>query len=70
MTSEALLSGMCKYPVGGTPAYFNFVFDVPRFVHAVTLIGNPLSDFNESRNWFVTLGSSTGALITQNTVYG
>jgi hypothetical protein len=46
MGTEALWSDMCKYPVGGTPAYFNFVFDVPRYVHAVTLIGNPLSDFN------------------------
>ena len=70
MTSEALLSAMCKYPAEGTPAYFNFVFDVPRFVHAVTLIGNPLSDFRETKEWFVTLGSLTGASITSNTVFG
>jgi hypothetical protein len=70
MTSEVLLSGMCKYPAEGTPAYFNFVFNVPRYVHAVTLIGNPGSDFYETRNWFVTLGSLTGASITSNTVYG
>ncbi len=43
---------------------------MPRFVHAVTLIGNPNADFIESRNWFVTLGSSTGASITSNTEYG
>jgi hypothetical protein len=57
MTSEKLHDFMCKMPVNGTTAYFNIVFNVPRYVHAVTLIGNPYSDFNEARNWFITLGS-------------
>jgi hypothetical protein len=51
-------------PVVGTPAYYNIVFNVTRFVHAVTLIGDYTSDFSRAKNWFVTLGSQTGALIT------
>ncbi len=70
MKNEAILSYMCKMHVAGTPAYYNIVFDVPRFVHAVTLVGNSYDDFSESQNWFVTLGSNTGPSIPQNTVYG
>ena len=70
MGSEAILSYACKMTVSGTPAYYNIIFDVPRFVHAVTLVGNPAHDFGESKNWFVTLGSNTGPSIIQNTIYG
>ncbi len=48
-------------PVGGNPAYYNIVFDVERYVHTVTLVGNSDSDFNESRNWFIKVGPETGA---------
>jgi hypothetical protein len=61
MTSEAINSSKCKMPVGGTPAYYNIVFNVTRFVHAVTLVGDFTSDFAKSREWFVTLGSETGS---------
>ena len=64
MTNEAMGDGMCKMPRKGTPAYFNIVFDVSRYIHNVTLVGNPSSDYRESKNWFVTVGSQTGALVT------
>jgi hypothetical protein len=51
-------------PVSGNPAYYNIVFDVERYVHAVTLVGNYYEDFTDSRNWFINVGSQTGALIT------
>ena len=40
MTSEVINSSSCKITVEGTPAYYNIVFNVPRFVHSVTLVGN------------------------------
>ena len=70
MTSEVINSLLCKMPVEGTPAYYNIVFNVQRFVHAVTIIGDGDSNFYFSENWFVTLGSQTGSLITQNAVVG
>ncbi len=45
LTSEMINSSMCKMPVVGTFAYYNIVFNVTRFVHAVTLIGDYDSDF-------------------------
>jgi hypothetical protein len=57
-------------PVSGNPAYYNIVFDTTRFIHAVILIGNSKSSYLESMNWFVSVGSSSGSLVTQNTVYG
>jgi hypothetical protein len=70
MTSEEMGDGMCKMATNANPAYFNIVFDVSRYIHNVTLVGNPASDYGESKNWFVTVGSQTGALIYQNTEYG
>ena len=61
LTSEMINSSICKMPVGGTPAYYNVVFNVTRFVHSVTLIGDYSSDFSGSKNWTVTLGSQTGS---------
>jgi hypothetical protein len=57
-------------PVDGFPAYYNIVFDVERYVHTVTVVGNMFEDFLRARNWFVTVGSATGASITGNTEYG
>jgi hypothetical protein len=57
-------------PALGNPAYYNIVFDQTRFVHAVILIGNIDLDYRESKNWFVSVGSNTGSLVTQNTVVG
>jgi hypothetical protein len=39
-------------------------------VHVVTLVGESYQDFKQSRDWFVTVGSETGALIKDNTEYG
>jgi hypothetical protein len=55
---------------GNNPAYYNIVFDVARFVHGVTLVGTSYGDFNESKNWIVTVGDKTGTQITQNNVVG
>jgi hypothetical protein len=60
----------CNLVFDGTPPYYNIVFDVARYVHAVTLIGHAYGDFFESINWVVTLGNATGASITQNTIVG
>jgi len=55
---------------GGNPAYYNIVFDVERYVHSVTLVGNPDQDFAESKNWFVNVGTETGSSIILNLEYG
>ena len=49
-------------------SYFNIVFDVERYVHAVTVVGAYVGgSFFYSENWFVTVGDLTGASITLNT---
>ena len=48
-------------PVSGNPAFYNIVFDVERFVHTVTVVGNSDSNFRESLNWYVTVGLATVA---------
>jgi hypothetical protein len=49
--------------------YFNIVFDVQRYVHAVTIVGDGNSTHPEfgqvyaffwSENWVVTVGHQTG----------
>ncbi len=51
-------------------SFFNIVFDVERYVHAVTVVGNSYEDFSSSENWIVTVGLATGDSITGNTLYG
>ena len=49
-------------------SFFNIVFDVKRYVHTVTVVGNSYEDFSYSKEWFVTVGSATS--ITDNSAYG
>jgi hypothetical protein len=46
---------------GGNPAYYNIVFDVSRYIHAVTIVGTAYLDFARSKNWYVTVGDLTQA---------
>jgi hypothetical protein len=63
------MSNTCKTPLsGGNPAYYNIVFDVSRYVHVVTIVGNKHNNFTQSKNWFVTVGDKIGPEIVQNNV--
>ena len=35
----------CRYEFYGSPPYYNLVFNVPRFVHVVTLVGDAFNDY-------------------------
>jgi enolase len=37
------------------------VFDVDRYVHTVTLVGNNYDNYIESQNWVVIVGTISGA---------
>ena len=56
--------GSCSFILDGATPYYNIVFDVPRFVHVVTIVGHGAYDFVESMNWVLTLGNATGVSIT------
>ncbi len=49
-------------------SFFNILFDVERYVHTVTVVGNSYEDFSSSEEWIVTVGSATS--ITDNIAYG
>jgi len=43
-----LIDYSCFFVVDGAPPYINIVFNVPRFVQVVTLVGHSYYDFTES----------------------
>lgn len=45
-------------------------FNATRFVQVITLIGNSKNNYDESKNWYVTVGINAGASITKNTLVG
>jgi hypothetical protein len=56
---ENLMTDVCKMVVTGALPYFNIVFDVQRYIHAVTIVGNVYSDWVESKNWKLSIGNLT-----------
>ena len=57
---ENLKTYVCKMVVTGALPYFNIVFDVQRYIHAVTIVGDVDSDWVKSKNWKLTIGNLTG----------